>query len=236
MTSTLPKEQVTLPPLTEDQQQILRKVWTGTGPDRIRQAAIVLAREFAIQPWQVRAWATHMGLVQPQTDLQMAAYYKETIGVDITTTPPPPPPPAAPKTKICNSCHKNKPVSEFRASLRQPDGLTKLCAACIDSRLNSESRRDLPPARTAQITVVESVTTPPPAVVVTAPPTIATTQLEYEETVAVGDADGYYQMLYDLVYRLPMSGRWTMRERERWMRACEALVDLLVLVTEEEAH
>jgi hypothetical protein len=39
-----------------------------------------------------------------------------------------------PRTKVCNTCHKEKPLSAFRKNFRYSDGREGRCKDCLKSR------------------------------------------------------------------------------------------------------
>lgn len=222
-----------LPELTEDQQSILIKVWRGAG-DKTRQAAVVLAKEFAIQAWQVKAWATRLGIAEPNLD-EFNTMVAEVMG-DVPTPKPSrrlkAPEPETEKatmdieqTKKCAACGARKPTSAFRRSPRTDDGLTKCCIACIDK----QKQRDLAGIAAAARELEDGVEGAKAVEIIhpNIPALPAPEQIKAQETKAVGNR---YEMLYTLLRDLPESGRWSEHEYERWWGAFAGVFGYLVRV------
>lgn len=212
-----------LPELTEDQQSILIKVWTGAG-ERTRQAAVVLAKEFAIQAWQVKAWATRLGIAEPNLD-EFNTMVAEVMG-DIPAPTPgrremekTMPAPTA-DTRVCAMCGHRKPVSAFRRSPRGTDGLTKCCIRCLD-----KNKQQLAPD--AIVPVEKEVEIMSPDIL----PSLPAPEIKPSETKTVSNR---YEMLYTLLRDLPESGRWSEHEYERWWGAFAGVFGYLVRVVDSD--
>lgn len=221
--STIPMDQPTLPALTEDQQKLLAKLWQGAG-GRTREAAMVLAREFALQPWQIKAWATHLGLAEGDRT-EFSALTRELVGDVVEPAPHRKrEQPAVEKIieKECSRCKKVKPLSEFNGSPHAPDHRTKCCKDCLSQR-----EQQYAPLKKKASTreAVEPMEIMAPDIPRALTPFDATPA----ETATVSNR---YEMLYMLLRQLPEDGRWSRVEREKWTAAFSGLFEYLVRIEE----
>lgn len=222
--------------------------WDGS-METVRMLAVVLK----LQVWQVRAFATSYGL-PPASDAVHTRYPPETHekeaplrrGRRVTSW-------VAEMlreeremqtdTKRCVTCGQNKPFDQFRRSPRNEDQLTKVCARCLDKQLDRK-----------QVQKQQTVTPSEPAAIVPAAklveiipeniPAVEQESLVIQVPRADKKADknvpyGYYKMLEELVKMLPPTASWSTDGRLRWLKALQALLDLLVVVVvdvEEETE